>query len=143
MCLADNVAAIGLSSGFLEPLESTSIFLIQAAVTDLAALMPRRGEKVDARLRAEFNRLFEIHYDRTRDFIVLHYAANAREGEPLWDHLRHLPLPDSLAHTIDLYRESATAPVYALGLFSRESWLAVFAGQRLGSAANRQPAERA
>src|SRR3546814_13353368 len=79
MGLAGNVAAIGLSSGFLEPLESTSIFLIQAAVTDLAALMPRRGEKVDARLRAEFNRLFEIHYDRPRDFIGLHYAAHARE----------------------------------------------------------------
>src|SRR3546814_16751780 len=91
--------------------------------------MPRRGEKVDARLRAEFNRLFEIHYDPTRDFIVLHYAANAREGEPLWDHLRHMTLPDSLAHKIELYRESAIAPDYAPGLFSRDSRLSVFAGQ--------------
>src|SRR3546814_11719900 len=81
---AGNVAAIGLSSGFLEPLESTRIFLIQAAVTDLAALMPRRGEKVDARMRAEFNRMFEIYYERTRDFIVLHLAASSvemREGK--------------------------------------------------------------
>src|SRR3546814_10556450 len=104
--------------------------------------MPRRGEKVDARLRAEFNRLFEIHYDRTRDFIVLHYAANAREGEPLWDHLRHMTLPDSLAHKIELYRESAIAPDYALGLFSSDSWLSVFEGQGIVPRAYSPPAER-
>ncbi|AQA00114.1 tryptophan halogenase [Sphingopyxis sp. QXT-31] len=141
---AGNVVAIGLSSGFLEPLESTSIFLIQAATTDLAALMPRRGEKVDPRLVAEFNRLFEIHYDRTRDFLVLHYTANARAGEPLWDHVRHMALPDSLAHKIALFRESAIAPDYKLGLFSRDSWLSVLEGQGvLPSATNllthRQP----
>ena len=126
---AGNCVAIGLSSGFLEPLESTSIFLIQAATTDLAALMPRRGEKVDPRLVAEFNRLFDIHYDRTRDFIVLHYTANARVGEPLWDHVRHMALPDSLAHKMALFREGAAAPDYKLGLFSRDSWLAVLEGQ--------------
>jgi len=139
---AGNVAAIGLSSGFLEPLESTSIFLIQAAVTDLAALMPRRGERVDARLRDEFNRLFELHYDRTRDFLVLHYAANARQGEPLWDHVRHMALPDSLLHKIELFRESAIAPDYALGLFSRDSWLAVLEGQGVVPHANNALAER-
>jgi tryptophan halogenase len=139
---AGNAVAIGLSSGFLEPLESTSIFLIQAAVTDLAALMPRRGQRVDPRLRAEFNRLFEVHYDRTRDFIVLHYAANAREGEPLWDHVRHMALPDSLAHKIELFRESASAPDYALGLFSRDSWLSVFEGQGIVPRAHSALAER-
>jgi tryptophan halogenase len=95
----------GLASGFLEPLESTSIFLIQAATIDLAGLMPRRGEKVDPRMVREFNRLFEIHYDRTRDFLVLHYTANDRVGEPLWDHVRHMALPDSLAHKMALFRE--------------------------------------
>jgi len=124
-----NVVAIGLSSGFLEPLESTSIFLIQAAVVDLANLMPARGGGVDARLAAEFNRLFEVHCDRTRDFLVLHYAANRRHGEPLWDHVRNMTLPDSLAHKIALFRESAAAPDYKLGLFSRDSWLAVLEGQ--------------
>ena len=124
-----NCVGIGLSSGFLEPLESTSIFLIQSAVTDLARLMPARGQGIDPRLAAEFNRLFEIHYDRSRDFLVLHYAANNRVGEPLWDQVRAMPLPESLAHKIALFQEGAAAPSYTLGLFSRDSWLAVFDGQ--------------
>lgn len=124
-----NCVAIGLSSGFLEPLESTSIFLIQAAVTDLAHLMPTPGRPLDPRLAAEFNRLFDIHYDRTRDFLILHYRANQRVGQPLWDHVRTMELPDSLAHKIALFRSTATAPDYQLGLFSRDSWLAVFEGQ--------------
>ena len=123
-----NVVGIGLAGGFLEPLESTSIFLIQAAVTDLANLMPTRGG-IDRRLADEYNRLFEVHYDRTRDFIVLHYCANRREGEPLWDHVRNMRLPDSLAHKIALFEANAAAPDYKYGLFSRDSWLAVLVGQ--------------
>ncbi len=126
---AGNVVAMGLASGFLEPLESTSIFLIQAATTDLAGLVPRRGERVDPRMVREFNRLFEIHHDRIRDFLVFHYTANERIGEPLWDHVRTMPLPDSLAHKLALFRESAIAPDYKLGLFSRDSWLSVLEGQ--------------
>jgi tryptophan halogenase len=134
---AGNCVAIGLASGFLEPLESTSIFLIQAAAIDLVALMPRRGEGIDARAVREFNRLFGIHYDRTRDFLVLHYTANERVGEPLWDHVRTMVLPESLAHRLALFRESAAAPEYSLGLFSRDSWLSVLEGQGvLPSAAN-------
>ncbi len=134
---AGNCVAVGLASGFLEPLESTSIFLIQAATIDLIASMPRRGERVDARLRREFNRLFATHYDRTRDFLVLHYTANERFGEPLWDHVRTMELPDSLVHKMALFRESAAAPEYRLGLFSRDSWLSVLEGQGvLPSAAN-------
>jgi tryptophan halogenase len=125
---AGNCVGIGLAGGFLEPLESTSIFLIQAAVTDLVNLMPTRRTGIDPRLAAEFNRLFEMHYDRTRDFIVLHYMANRREGA-LWDHVRTMTLPDSLAHKIELFRESAAAPDYRYGLFSRDSWLAVLVGQ--------------
>ncbi|WP_116090488.1 tryptophan halogenase family protein [Sphingomonas crusticola] len=124
-----NVIGIGLAGGFLEPLESTSIFLIQAAVLDLANLMPTRATGIDPRLAAEFNRLFEVHYDRTRDFLVLHYYANRREGEPLWDHLRAMRVPDSLAQKIALFEASAAAPDYKYGLFSRDSWLAVLAGQ--------------
>lgn len=124
-----NCVAIGLAGGFLEPLESTSIFLIQAAVTDLVNLIPTRATGIDPRLAAEFNRLFEIHYDRARDFVVLHYATNTRAGEPLWDHVRAMELPDSLAHKIALFEECAAAPEYTLGLFSRDSWLSVFEGQ--------------
>ncbi len=125
---AGNCVAIGLSSGFLEPLESTSIFLIQAAVMDLINLMPTMRSGIDPRLAAEFNRLFEVHYDRSRDFIVLHYLANRREGA-LWDHVRTMALPDGLAHKVELFRESAAAPDYRYGLFSRDSWLAVLVGQ--------------
>ena len=125
---AGNCVGIGLAGGFLEPLESTSIFLIQAAVMDLITLMPTRLTGMDPRLAAEFNRLFEVHYDRARDFIVLHYAANRRSG-PLWDHVRAMPLPDSLTHRIALFRASAAAPEYRYGLFSRDSWLSVLVGQ--------------
>ena len=133
-----NVVGIGLAGGFLEPLESTSIFMIQAAAIDLVALMPRRGQAgIDAHLPAEFNRLSTIHYERTRDFLVLHYTANERFGEPLWDHVRTMDLPESLVHRLALFRESAAAPEYKLGLFSRDSWLSVLEGQGvLPSAAN-------
>lgn len=126
---AGNCVAVGLASGFLEPLESTSIFLIQAATIDLIAAIPRRGDKVDPRLVAEYNRLFATHYERTRDFLILHYTANERVGEPLWDHVRTMEIPESLAHKMALFRESAAAPEYRLGLFSRDSWLSVLEGQ--------------
>ncbi|HKC15324.1 MAG TPA: tryptophan halogenase family protein [Steroidobacteraceae bacterium] len=125
-----NCVAIGLAGGFLEPLESTSIFLIQAGVTDLLRLMPRPGpQPFDERLREEFNRLTDLQYERIRDFLVLHYAANERVGEPLWDHVRTMPLPDSLRHKIALFRSRAVLPNYQYGLFSRDSWLAVLWGQ--------------
>ena len=127
---AANCVAIGLASGFLEPLESTSIYLIQAAVTDLINLMPSPGSKgTDPRLVAEFNRLNEMQYERIRDFLVLHYTANGRVGEPLWDYVRSMPLPDSLVHKIELFRSRAALPNYQYGLFARDSWLSVLVGQ--------------
>jgi tryptophan halogenase len=124
-----NCVAIGLASGFLEPLESTSIYLIQAAVTDLVNLMPRPGSGIDARLVDEFNRLNEMQYERIRDFLVLHYIANRRVGEPLWDYVRSMPLPESLDHKLQLFRSRAVLPNYQYGLFARDSWLAVLVGQ--------------
>jgi tryptophan halogenase len=125
-----NCVAIGLASGFLEPLESTSIYLIQAAVTDLIRLMPRPGSTAtDPRLVDEFNRLNEMQYERIRDFLVLHYTANARVGEPLWDYVRSMPLPDSLVHKLQLFRSRAALPNHQYGLFARDSWLAVLVGQ--------------
>jgi tryptophan halogenase len=124
-----NCVAIGLASGFLEPLESTSIYLIQAAVTDLVSLMPRPGSGIDPRLAAEFNRLNEMQYERIRDFLVLHYTANRRVGEPLWDYVRSMPLPESLDHKLQLFRSRAMLPNHQYGLFARDSWLAVLVGQ--------------
>jgi tryptophan halogenase len=126
-----NCVAIGLASGFLEPLESTSIYLIQAAVTDLVNLMPRPGPGIDPRLVAEFNRLNEMQYERIRDFLILHYIANRRIGEPLWDYVRSMPLPESLDHKLQLFRSRAVLPNYQYGLFARDSWLAVLVGQAI------------
>jgi tryptophan halogenase len=124
-----NCVAIGLASGFLEPLESTAIYLIQAAVIDLLRLMPRRGSATDPRLADEFNRLNEMQYERVRDFLVLHYMSNSRVGEPLWDYVRSMPLPDSLVHKLSLFRARAALPNYQYGLFARDSWLSVLVGQ--------------
>src|SRR3569833_843509 len=125
-----NCVAIGLASGFLEPLESTSIFLVQAAVLDLVNLMPRgRAAPIEPRLANEFNRLSEQQYERVRDFLVLHYIAIRRFGEPFWDYLRSMPLPDTLEHKLELFRSRAAVPNYQYGLFARDSWLAVLVGQ--------------
>jgi len=125
-----NCVAIGLASGFLEPLESTSIHLVQAAVTDLVSLMPSPGSTgIDPRLVDEFNRLNDMRYERIRDFLVLHYTANRRVGEPLWDYVRSMPLPDSLVHQMQLFRARATLPNHRYGVFARDSWLSVLVGQ--------------
>ncbi|WP_395397698.1 tryptophan halogenase family protein [Novosphingobium sp. BL-8A] len=124
-----NCVAIGLAGGFLEPLELTSIFLIQTAVTDLARLMPRAPGRADPALVDEFNRFSDLQYARIRDFLILHYAANRRFGEPLWDHARTMELPETLVHKLALFRKRATLPDYRHGLFSRESWLSVLVGQ--------------
>jgi tryptophan halogenase len=89
--------------------------------------MAREG--IDPGLAAEFNRLTTMQYERVRDFLVLHYIANRRVGEPLWDYLRHMPIPDSLAHKLALFRSRGAAPNYQYGLFARDSWLSVLMGQ--------------
>jgi tryptophan halogenase len=127
-----NCVALGLASGFLEPLESTSIFLVQKAIQDVLRLLPSpEAPVVDERLAREFNRLSDSLYERIRDFLILHYTANRREGEPLWDHVRHYPLPDSLHHKLALFDVRGHVPYFKDGFFSRDSWLAVLFGQGL------------
>lgn len=122
-----NCIAVGLASGFLEPLESTSIYLIQAAITGLIELFPDAGESaVD---RDEFNRLIDVEYDRIRDFLILHYCATERDDTPFWDYVRTMPLPDSLAEKIDLFRRRGRVVKYREGVFLDASWVAVYAGQ--------------
>lgn len=132
-----NCVGIGLASGFLEPLESTSIFLIQRAIQDLLRLMPVRavGEPADPRLSNEFNRRSDALYERIRDFLILHYVANRRSGQPLWDHVRAQELPASLQHKMRLFEARGHVPYYKDGFFSRDSWLAVLFGQGLRPAA--------
>ncbi|KTT73053.1 tryptophan 7-halogenase, partial [Sphingomonas endophytica] len=122
-----NVVAIGLASGFLEPLESTSIYLVQAAITALVEHFP------DARVadadRDGFNAAIDAEYDRIRDFLILHYHATTRDDSPFWDHVRTMTVPDSLAEKMALWRASAQVAHYRHGLFLEPSWIAVYLGQ--------------
>ncbi|MEH3038714.1 MAG: tryptophan 7-halogenase [Sphingomonas paucimobilis] len=124
-----NVVAIGLASGFLEPLESTSIHLIQDGITELLALFPDKdfaAEDID-----EYNRRMALHFERVRDFLLLHYVATERDDSPMWRHFRALTLPDSLRHKIDTWRTRGYVVPYQFGLFLPPSWVAVMLGQRL------------
>lgn len=124
-----NVVSIGLASGFLEPLESTSIYLAQGAITQLIDLFPI-GRATD-RDRAEFNLMVDLEYDRIRDFLILHYHATTRNDSPFWDHVRTMPIPDSLKHKMELWREAGRVSKYSHGLFLEPSWIAVYVGQGL------------
>lgn len=122
-----NCLAIGLASGFLEPLESTSIYLIQVAITALVELFPeQRIADVD---RDAFNRTLGLEYDRVRDFLILHYHATERSDSPFWNTMRTMAVPDSLSERIDLFRARGRIEPYAQGLFLEPSWLAVLIGQ--------------
>ncbi len=122
-----NVVCMGLASGFLEPLESTSIHLIQVTIQRLILHFPHLGN-VEER-RREFNRAAAAEYDYIRDFIILHYHANNRVGEPFWDACRNMSIPDSLRHRIELFRESAGIFCATDDLFQLTSWLQVLWGQ--------------
>lgn len=122
-----NVVSIGLASGFLEPLESTSIHLAQMAVMRLVELFPER--QIDPADRAAFNATVDYEYDRVRDFLILHYNATTRDDSDFWNHVRTMQLPDSLAGKLELWRESGRIEKYGEGLFLEPSWVAVYLGQ--------------
>jgi tryptophan halogenase len=123
-----NVVAIGLSGGFIEPLESTAIHLIQTAITKLFWLFPDRG--FSPALRGEYNELMIDQFEYIRDFIVLHYHANQRQ-EPFWRDMAAMEIPDSLAHKLELWREGGRIRRYDHDLFGVQSWAAVLLGQNV------------
>ena len=122
-----NVVAIGLSSGFLEPLESTSLYLVQAAITQLIERFP--DSRPAAADRAAFNAAIDAEYDRVRDFLILHYHATTRADSAFWNDVRTMAVPDSLRDRIALWRRTAQVPAYGHGLFLEPSWVAVLLGQ--------------
>jgi tryptophan 7-halogenase len=124
-----NCVAVGLSSGFLEPLESTSIYLIQAAITALVELFPE--QPIGDSDRDEFNRLIDLEYDRIRDFLILHYHATERSDSPFWDYVRTMEIPDSLAEKLELFRRRGRVVKYREGVFLEASWIAVYLGQHV------------
>jgi tryptophan halogenase len=124
-----NCIAVGLSSGFLEPLESTSIYLIQAAITLLVELFPEK--QISPLERDEFNRLIDLEYDRIRDFLILHYHLTQRTDTPFWDYVRTMSVPDSLEEKMQLFRRRGRVLKYREGVFLDASWIAVYIGQGL------------
>lgn len=124
-----NCVAVGLASGFLEPLESTSIYLVQQAITSLVELFPERT--IAATDRDEFNRLVDIEYDRIRDFLILHYHATERDDSPFWTYVRTMAVPDTLAEKLELWRQRGRVIKYHEGVFRDASWISVYLGQRM------------
>jgi len=122
-----NCVALGLSSGFLEPLESTSIHLIQNNALRLAKLFPVNGiceEEVN-----EFNTQSKVEIERIRDFIILHYCVTERSDSPFWQYCRTMDIPISLRHRIELFRKTGKVFKAEADLFGEESWIQVMLGQ--------------
>ena len=135
-----NCVAIGLSGGFMEPLESTSIHLIQRAILRLIRMMPLRG--VSPADVAEFND--QQHQDmlQIRDFLILHYKATSRDDSPFWRYVREMPVPDSLQQKIDLFRETARVFRRNEELFAENSWVQVMMGQGIAPQSHHPIAEK-
>ncbi|MBC2660943.1 tryptophan 7-halogenase [Novosphingobium flavum] len=123
-----NVIALGLSSGFLEPLESTSIHLVQNGIARLLSHFPDRNF-APANVEA-YNRRIAYDYERIRDFIILHYHANQRD-EPFWRQVREMAVPDSLQDKIDLFRATGRVFREQEELFTEVGWFQVLTGQNI------------
>jgi len=124
-----NVVSMGLSSGFVEPLESTSIHVIQSGIAKLIALFPdKRFNPVE---RREYNRQMQNLFEDVRDFIILHYHATTRDDSEFWKRCRAMSIPDSLAEKMELFRAKARVFREGFDLFATTSWVAVFLGQHV------------
>ena len=124
---AKNVIAIGLSSGFLEPLESTSIHLIQSGIAKLLSLFPTRA--CDTYTAEQYNRVVAEELDGIRDFLTLHYHSTYERTEPLWQYCRTMALPESLLYREQQFARSGRVILASDELFKEASWFAVFMGQ--------------
>ncbi len=124
-----NCIAIGLSAGFLEPLESTSLYLIQMGISRFISLFPTAD--VSDAVREEYNIQMLKEFYQVRDFIILHYKATQRDDSPFWNYCRTMSIPDSLQRKIDLFQEAGRIFRYEDELFSKPSWIAVCLGQNI------------
>lgn len=124
-----NVVSLGLSAGFIEPLESTSIHLIQNGIARLFALFP--DKQISPVERDEYNRGMRELYEDVRDFIILHYKATQRDDTPFWRYVRDMPVPESLAKKMELWRLHGRIFRENAELFTAPSWIAVMLGQNV------------
>ena len=122
-----NCLALGLASGFVEPLESTSIHLVMMGITRFMQLFPHSGH--DPALIDEYNSQTQAELERIRDFIILHYHVTERDDSPFWQHCKDMQVPDSLASRITLFKEQAHAFQKQNELFRVDSWTQVMLGQ--------------
>lgn len=122
-----NCVAVGLSGGFMEPLESTSIHLIQRAILRIVRMLPA-GE-ISQRDIGEFNDQQFTDMEQIRDFLVLHYKATDRRDTPFWRHCASMEVPASLEHKMELFRETGRVFRKNEELFAENSWVQVMMGQ--------------
>jgi tryptophan halogenase len=125
-----NCVAVGLSSGFLEPLESTSIHLIHMAVARILDFFPH-GTQIDPADVAEYNALTTREYENIRDFLVLHYKLTRRDDSEFWRYCRGMPIPDTLQRKLDLFAANGRVIRHSDELFAEVSWVQVMLGQGL------------
>ncbi len=122
-----NVVAIGLSSGFFEPLESTNIHLIQSGIVRLITYFPHAG--VTRELVDEYNREAQFEHEYIRDFIILHYYLNERDDSQFWRDTREMDVPERITQKINLFRTTGTLTKDNMDIFLESSWLQVMLGQ--------------
>lgn len=124
-----NVVSLGLASGFLEPLESTSIYLVQSALARLMALFPRGP--VNPGVRTKFNDDMNAEYASVRDFLIAHYKLTEREDTPFWRQCRAMDIPDTLRMRLDVFESEGLLLEFPQDLFKESSWFSVLMGQGL------------
>ena len=124
-----NVVAFGLASGFLEPLESTSIHLVQVGIAKLLAMFPKTG--IQPAMVAQYNREMAAEYINVKDFLIAHYHVTERDETPFWQYCRNMSIPESLRERLELFTSVGQSAVQFSDLFKEVSWFAVLVGQGL------------